>query len=400
MARRIRWLGIVTMAASVACSPAVPPASTAPTTQPSAAGDGSDATPTDAIVIPAAAEIRGAERIDDRHGWLTTATGLFLTDDGGATWRLATPVDAATEQLVGATFADPDHGWLATAVPDPAATTFEIWRTHDGGRSWDRAVVPEGINRGDLMGTVWFSIAASGGGDLFAMAEGGMPTGYTGDLFESTDDGATWTADPILQDSGVTGPIAFADRRHGVVAGGAPGDRLFATDDGGRTWRRVPLPAPIGFADTITQFQDAPTFWSDHAGGVPVVIGNTERATAIVVLTTDDGGGTWRIAGTVPLAPDNGAVVAALPDPARWLVVTGGLGAVVTDDGGATWSRLEATGLPAIPDELSMSDPTHGWAIVRVSGCLTFKSDCSTRSGLFSTDDGGATWSLIWPQPS
>ena len=397
MARRIAWLVVVAIVAVAGCSQAVPPPSATGSSLPPPV-DASSPSPIDSTNLSLAAEIRGAARIDEQHGWVMTASGLAFTDDGGSSWRATTPADAAAQVLMGATFADPDHGWLATAVPDPRATTFDIWRTHDEGRSWDRAVVPEGINRGDLVGTLTFAVAGSG--HLFAMIDGGMPTGYTGDLFASADAGASWTPVPIHQDAGVTGPIAFADARHGVVAGGAPGDRLFSTDDGGRTWRQAVLPPPIGAAGSSTQFWTAPTFWTNRQAGEPVWFGNTERATTLGILLTEDGGATWQPRGSVPLGADQGSAVAALIGPSTWVVILSPSGGARTDDAGTTWTPFASTGLPVTPDVLSMVDSTHGWAIVRVSGCEADKTDCQTRSAVFATDDGGATWSLIWPPPS
>jgi photosystem II stability/assembly factor-like uncharacterized protein len=69
-----------------------------------------------------------------------------------------------------------------------------------------------------------------------------------------------------------------------------------------------------------------------------------------------------------------------------------------TVDGGGTWVRSSTVGLPGAPESLLMADARHGWALVGMSVCLTFKSNCSSRTGLYATVDGGSTWTQLWPR--
>jgi photosystem II stability/assembly factor-like uncharacterized protein len=66
-------------------------------------------------------------------GWLAFARGpLYITSDGGRTWRPAnlvgTQLGQAGSGVIEVTFADALHGW--------AATSTEIFRTSDGGLHW------------------------------------------------------------------------------------------------------------------------------------------------------------------------------------------------------------------------------------------------------------------------
>jgi hypothetical protein len=38
-----------------------------------------------------------------------------------------------------------------------------------------------------------------------------------------------------------------------------------------------------------------------------------------------------------------------------------------------------------------------GWALVQLNVCLTFKSDCHSRTAPYATTDGGASWSALSP---
>ena len=68
-----------------------------------------------------------------------------------------------------------------------------------------------------------------------------------------------------------------------------------------------------------------------------------------------------------------------------------------TGDGGRTWADSPATGLPSDPTWMAMTDAQHGSALVGMYVCLTFKSNCSSRTGLYATVDGGSTWTQLLP---
>ncbi len=70
---------------------------------------------------------------------------------------------------------------------------------------------------------------------------------------------------------------------------------------------------------------------------------------------------------------------------------------VATQDGGVTWVRSPAVGLPGARVLLQMADSQHSWAPVGMNVCLDFKSNCSSRTGLYGTADGGSTSTQLWP---
>lgn len=346
--------------------------------------------------LPPGPDVQFAGLLTARDGWALTATGLYLTADGGASWRRATvPGPRTGRGVLGVAFIDPARGWLATLdSTDFRASVFDVWRTVDGGRSWQKAVLPEGANRSDTMGDVAFSILDPN--HLFLLVEGGMPDGYTSDLYESTDGGASWSPDRLTGDHGVTGPFAFADAEHGVIAGGAPGDRLFATADSGRSWRLVAIPTPAGANATYTSLWSAPTFWNATSGALVANYGNEIGPTRFGVLVTQDAGASWSLAASLQGATTNDVPV-AFTSPTDWLAMPDSATLLRTGDSGQTWTPSPVVGLPVDPQSLLFADPQHMWALVGMGVCLTFKSNCSYRTGLYATNDGGRSWGPLWP---
>lgn len=341
--------------------------------------------------------VRAAGLLSPSDGWALTGGGLFLTVDGGRTWRPATvPGPRTGRGTLGVAFIDSRHGWLATLdSTDAHSNSFDVWRTGDGGRTWQRAVLAEGANRSDTMGNVTFSVL--GPDRLYLLVEGGMPNGYVSDLYASTDGGRTWSPDRATGPGGVTGALAFADAAHGVVAGGAPGSRLFVTADAGRSWSRVAYPVPTGANRADTHFPDGPTFFDARDGALAATYSTDGGAVDFGVLVTASAGASWALASSVPESATNDVPVAFL-SPAHWLAAAGASTAFATTDAGATWTRYAMSGLPDGPQWISFSGAQHGWALVPLSVCLRFKSDCSARTGLYATSDGGRTWTALWPR--
>jgi hypothetical protein len=61
---------------------------------------------------------------------------------------------------------------------------------------------------------------------------------------------------------------------------------------------------------------------------------------------------------------------------------------------GSTQRSFAPAGLPAPPSTLTFATPSLGLAQVEQAGCSTGKTDCSVRTDVFQTGDGGRSWTL------
>jgi photosystem II stability/assembly factor-like uncharacterized protein len=229
-----------------------------------------------------------------------------------------------------------------------------------------------------------------------------------GGVFKTSDGGLSWAAASDAYFGGTIGAIAVDAQNPDVVwvGGGetdirgntAPGDGLWKTTDGGRTWK------PLGFANEhIAQIRIHPTnanvAWLAVFGD-PFKAGSTRG-----VYKTTDGGATFQrvlfvndSTGAIDLAldPSNPDVLyAAMWQAYRtpWSMSSGGVhsGLWKSVDGGATWSNLvtSARGLPQgilgkIGVTVSPAKPSRVWAIVE-----------HDSGGIYRSDDAGRTWSWI-----
>ncbi len=225
--------------------------------------------------------------LDQVHGWVvirkpdaSQQLRLFATKDGGQTWTEAggNPPRGGVATLQ---FLTPFLGWLLTPT--------ELWRTADGGTTWQplRTPGPPGFRRLALLNDHVGVVAGWGG------------------IYYTDDGGASWSRryrpkpDPKLYLYGVHFPTASD--------GWAVGDdrHLLHTADGGRKWRRVRVAHPrMGPFDVFTSVH----FLSRRVGvvagahdmreGVPPAVLRKTSPIAFdyvrpYLLATFDAGHTW-----------------------------------------------------------------------------------------------------------
>jgi hypothetical protein len=235
------------------------------------------------------------------RGGLQADVALYRTDDGGGRWTEllhAGPGQPAGHGLPAGGvqgpvwFADGRDGWVATATPDgPAAVAV----THDGGAAWRGAVLPAppGGWRTDAVTRV-AQVAASGAGGVLVLAV--LPSGDTAAAqvwaYVTSDGGDTW-GDPRPVPAPtfrMDASLAFVDGRSGwLVRGGT----VALTSDAGRDWRERQGPAGMALSGIA-----AVSASTAVVEGSPLV-GSGGDPSPVRLYATVDGGLSWRRLGGV-----------------------------------------------------------------------------------------------------
>jgi hypothetical protein len=242
--------------------------------------------------------VRQLEAIDGRRAWVLTLapppcrpanspamdfacpTELRRTTDGGKTWTVLLHAGIAAIR-----FASASRGWLATV---DSTGTVSVRVTSDGGTTWTEGLRTAG-------GEVLALDAASSQTAWLMMRDGAYCTASTCtkyDLFRTSDGGLSWASLGNPKDSAagcsigqLVGPL-FASPTLGWLAlnlgaGGVQGTGgLLTTGDGGRTWR-----CASGLPNT---------YLVTAADPLHVWVTSVQRGSGATTLySSDDAGGTW-----------------------------------------------------------------------------------------------------------
>ncbi len=344
-------------------------------------------------------QLQGAQPVASGAGWAWTSARLWWSGDVGAAWQERTPTALASGAIRGAFFLDANRGWLAAQAL--ATGELQILRTQDGGLTWSVSALPDA--QGDL---------AERGGNLsldFIDAQTGwasvrLQTSAAfseGRLFRTLDGGQTWTGFTLP----AGGEVTFLDASRGWLAGGPGGGLLFATSDGGQTWQPLD-PAGLAQADNGAQFYGLPAFIGPQEGLLPLTFSDASDP-LLEIYTTHDGGSSWSLAQTVSLAGlgdlSSGLALSTGGADARWLAALpdGSLLSVSENLGALAAYSFAPQALPSGVQEIRWMDASHAWAHTWNGACSGDKSSanfqCTERSQVYQTADGGATWSEITP---
>jgi photosystem II stability/assembly factor-like uncharacterized protein len=209
--------------------------------------------------------LRDAVMVSATTGWALTDTTLLRTTDGGRRWTDRTPTGLHEPLLdvgIGSwpfAFRGPLDGWLAVSSPG----RVRVFRTADGGVHWRTvAVSPSaaaGLSSSDVSLVLALDFANDRDGWLLTSAGGAAAGSQDVELYRTIDGGQSWTllsantqqhAVPRgIPTIGIKTGVVFASRTRGLVTGyhgQVPGFAVYASADGGRSWRPLRLPLPHG----------------------------------------------------------------------------------------------------------------------------------------------------------
>jgi photosystem II stability/assembly factor-like uncharacterized protein len=266
-----------------------------------------------------------------------------------------------------------------------------VVRTANGGDSW-QPMIPDKSK--EAVKFDFRDIDAVDERTAYALSIG---TGELSRIYKTTDAGESWTLQFTneIRDA-FYDAMAFWDANRGIAVSDSVAGRfvMVTTEDGGRTWTRIPpdvLPSALTnegyFAASGT---NVAVYGTDHVWAA------TGAAAKARVLRSSDRGKTWQASET-PIAAGRTAGIfsIAFRDAQHGIVVGGDYARegqaldniAVTSDGGVTWSLVPGTG--------DAKSPLSGFrSVVRYIPGTTTVIAVGPSGADISTDDG-RTWTKI-----
>ncbi|HUA24310.1 MAG TPA: hypothetical protein VMA54_09340 [Steroidobacteraceae bacterium] len=216
--------------------------------------------------------------------------GVYVTTDGGKSWRKSLFVDNNTGAIDVAM--QPDNGevlfaatWQANRKPwtlNDGGPGSGVWRSTDGGETWKR--LREGLPKG-IIGRIGLAIAPSEPDRVYALMEAAIGKGT---LFATDDLGEHWHQ---VSDNHAYNVRGFYFTTLEVAPNDADrvyflGFQLAESDDGGKTAHVIDESVHV----------DHHAMWIDPTNPKRMIQGNDGGA-----YLSQDGGGNWRFLDGLPI---------------------------------------------------------------------------------------------------
>jgi photosystem II stability/assembly factor-like uncharacterized protein len=345
--------------------------------------------------------------LSEDQGWVVVNNQLYWTSDGGNSWNSISSSIPGLTNIAAVDFIDNREGRVLMVSSGGDDPVFSLARTHDGGMTWETWALPL-FSPGDVNGLssdIYMQWLDSQTGWLVIKRATGINFSM-GSLFGTTDGGQTWTQLSIP----VGEPVVFITPLIGWVAGGAAGNELYRTGDGGATWISQDFVHSTGtanqqFAYFLPKFQDATN------GLLPVMItdGNYAR---MDFYSTSDGGQLWRLENSNPL--DGNVDLSIRPpltvfDASHFYMVVPHSDRIVAEQGSqGIITNYNQDGRSANLTRLDMVNMNVGFGFYTAGGCYAQPSiptttdtaskanlSCLQTNQLLKTTDGGASWNVI-----
>ena len=270
------------------------------------------------------------------RGDISEGDGIYKSVDGGKTWRNVGLSDSRAIGKIVVHPSNPDIVFVAALGHVYGANTERgIFRTLDGGKTWERVLYKDehsgGIdvafdqqNPNILFAALWQAQRTP-----WSMSNGGPGSG----LYRSSDGGTTWKR---LQEHGLPkGPYgrigvavaANSERVYALIQAQNPDGGLYRSDDGGDSWRLV---------NPSHSLWQRPWYYMH-------VIADPRDADTVYIMSVDayrstDGGHLFNKV-DLPHGDNHGLWID--PTDSRRMIASNDGGVTVTLDGGKNWTPQE-----------------------------------------------------------
>ena len=339
-----------------------------------------------------------------------TAPGSDLYS--GLKWRSIGPFHGGRISAVTGVIGQPGSFYVGTPMGG-------VWKTTSAGVKW--LPIADQLTEIDSIGAV---VVAPSDPNIIYLGSGDPIAGGDGNgMYKSTDAGQTWThigleaahriskmvIDPKNPDLVVA--AAVGDGNNGEAGG------IYRTTDGGRTWQKVLTPQGVTAVRDLGYDFDAPSLMfattlgaGGRGFGAPAAGRGEAAPESAKLFKSTDEGKTWTDVTTVPKYPGRISVAVAMHTNGQRLYVVGspienGSGLYRSDDGGATWKHMAGNDTRVANGQGNYQsgvfvDPANPDVVYVTSIALMRSTDGGVTFASFKGAPGGEDYHMMWIDPT
>lgn len=231
-----------------------------------------------------------------------TRQHLYWTENNGETWSEITPGQMPTRSIGQIFFLNRSHGWMLStdALSEEEGARFYLLSTTDSGRNWRTVVLQRAMFklRDDYTfpRQVFFSDPQHG----WILWHWAMMNSQLNYLLATEDAGRTWKR---LPDPPGPGPLQFTSPREGWMIGGPETpqgipdpetENLWRTHDGGLHWHVLPV-SPMADSE-LSEIYFGEIRFKNANQGLAIAGGHvSDYVSRFFTCVTRDGGKTWSL---------------------------------------------------------------------------------------------------------
>jgi photosystem II stability/assembly factor-like uncharacterized protein len=331
----------------------------------------------------------------------------------GLAWRNIGPFHGGRISAVSGVIGQPGTFYVGTPMGG-------VWRTTSAGVTW--VPIVDQLTDIDSVGAV---VAAPSDQNIVYVGSGDPIAGGDGNgMYKSSDGGQAWTH-MGLEAAHRISKMVIDPKDPNLVVVGAVGDGnngeaggIYRTIDGGRTWKKVLTPAGTTAVRDLVYDFSAPNLMfattigggGGFGGGGGGRAGNGPPPAPAKLFKSSDEGQTWTEVTTLPRYNGRISVAVAMHTNGQRLYVVGspidnGSGLYRSDDGGATWKHMAGNDTRVANGQGNYQsgvfvDPQNPDVVYVTSIALMRSTDGGVTFESFKGAPGGEDYHMMWIDPT